>query len=53
MRKKHQKDEKKGAEQNVKAWKPDKIDRLVPKVPKGLVVVITGNGKGKKPQRWA
>ncbi|HUL30798.1 MAG TPA: cob(I)yrinic acid a,c-diamide adenosyltransferase [Thermodesulfobacteriota bacterium] len=24
-----------------------KITRLVPKVPKGLVVVITGNGKGK------
>jgi cob(I)alamin adenosyltransferase len=26
---------------------PDKIERLEPKVRKGLVVVITGNGKGK------
>jgi cob(I)alamin adenosyltransferase len=26
---------------------PDKIDRLEPKVRRGLVVVITGNGKGK------
>jgi cob(I)alamin adenosyltransferase len=26
---------------------PDKIDRLEPKEPRGLVVVITGNGKGK------
>jgi len=26
---------------------PDKIDRLEPKVAKGLIVVITGNGKGK------
>ena len=26
---------------------PDKIDRLVPKERKGLIVVITGNGKGK------
>lgn len=26
---------------------PDKIDRIEPKVRKGLVVVITGNGKGK------
>jgi cob(I)alamin adenosyltransferase len=26
---------------------PDKIDRLEPKVRKGLIVVITGNGKGK------
>jgi cob(I)alamin adenosyltransferase len=26
---------------------PDKIDKLEPKVRKGLVVVITGNGKGK------
>ncbi len=27
--------------------KPEKIERLVPKEPRGLVVVITGNGKGK------
>src|SRR5210317_613601 len=27
--------------------KPIKIDKLVPKNPQGLVVVITGNGKGK------
>lgn len=27
--------------------KPIKIDKLVPKQPHGLVVVITGNGKGK------
>ena len=27
--------------------KPIKIDKLVPKTPHGLVVVITGNGKGK------
>ena len=26
---------------------PDRIDRIKPKVRKGLVVVITGNGKGK------
>jgi cob(I)alamin adenosyltransferase len=26
---------------------PDRIDRIEPKVPKGLIVVITGNGKGK------
>lgn len=26
---------------------PDEIDRLEPKVRKGLIVVITGNGKGK------
>lgn len=26
---------------------PDKIERLEPKVRKGLIVVITGNGKGK------
>ena len=26
---------------------PDKIDRLEPKVRQGLIVVITGNGKGK------
>jgi cob(I)alamin adenosyltransferase len=26
---------------------PDKIDRFVPKERKGLIVVITGNGKGK------
>ncbi len=26
---------------------PDRIDRIEPKVRKGLVVVITGNGKGK------
>ncbi len=26
---------------------PDKIDRLEPKVRRGLIVVITGNGKGK------
>ncbi|MEZ4483580.1 MAG: cob(I)yrinic acid a,c-diamide adenosyltransferase [Syntrophotaleaceae bacterium] len=29
------------------ASKPLKIDRLVPKAPHGLIVVITGNGKGK------
>jgi cob(I)alamin adenosyltransferase len=29
------------------ASKPLKIDRLVPKQPKGLIVVITGHGKGK------
>ncbi len=28
-------------------FKPLKIDRLTPKKPHGLVVVITGNGKGK------
>ncbi|HKJ29656.1 MAG TPA: cob(I)yrinic acid a,c-diamide adenosyltransferase, partial [Desulfuromonadales bacterium] len=27
--------------------KPIKIDKLEPKKPQGLVVVITGNGKGK------
>jgi len=27
--------------------KPVKVDKLVPKKPQGLVVVITGNGKGK------
>jgi cob(I)alamin adenosyltransferase len=27
--------------------KPDKIDHLAPEHPRGLVVVITGNGKGK------
>ena len=26
---------------------PDRIDRLEPKERRGLVVVITGNGKGK------
>jgi len=26
---------------------PERIDRLMPKVPRGLVVVITGDGKGK------
>ncbi|WP_429886492.1 cob(I)yrinic acid a,c-diamide adenosyltransferase [Geoalkalibacter halelectricus] len=26
---------------------PDKIDRLEPKVRRGLIVIITGNGKGK------
>ena len=26
---------------------PDRIDRLKPKIAKGLIVVITGNGKGK------
>jgi cob(I)alamin adenosyltransferase len=26
---------------------PDKIERLKPKLPRGLIVVITGNGKGK------
>lgn len=26
---------------------PDKIDQLAPKEPKGLIVVITGSGKGK------
>jgi cob(I)alamin adenosyltransferase len=29
------------------ASKPLKIDRLVPETPHGLIVVITGNGKGK------
>jgi cob(I)alamin adenosyltransferase len=32
---------------NVKAEKPLKIDRLHPDEPRGLIVVITGNGKGK------
>ena len=27
--------------------KPIKVDKLTPKVPHGLIVVITGNGKGK------
>jgi len=30
-----------------KTMKKVKVDRLVPKHPRGLVVVITGNGKGK------
>jgi cob(I)alamin adenosyltransferase len=33
-------DEKRGTQ-------PDRIDRIEPKVRKGLIVVITGNGKGK------
>ena len=32
---------------NKRGTKPDKIDRLEPKVRQGLIVVITGNGKGK------
>lgn len=31
----------------TRGTKPDKIDRCEPKTRKGLVVVITGNGKGK------
>jgi len=27
--------------------RPDKFDRLEPKVPRGLIVVVTGHGKGK------
>jgi cob(I)alamin adenosyltransferase len=38
--------EKEGNEMN-KASEPVKIQHLVPKVKKGLIVVITGNGKGK------
>jgi cob(I)alamin adenosyltransferase len=32
---------------NMRGTKPDKIDHLEPKKPQGLIVVITGNGKGK------
>jgi cob(I)alamin adenosyltransferase len=32
---------------NARGTKPAKIDRLEPKVRRGLIVVITGNGKGK------
>src|SRR4051794_31663445 len=32
---------------NEKATTPLVIERLEPKIPKGLIVVITGNGKGK------
>jgi len=32
---------------NLRGTKPVKIDHLKPKIPQGLVVVITGNGKGK------
>jgi cob(I)alamin adenosyltransferase len=32
---------------NGRGTKPAKIDRLEPKVRRGLIVVITGNGKGK------
>jgi len=28
-------------------FKPIKVEKLTPKHPRGLVVVITGNGKGK------
>ncbi len=31
----------------VQASRPDKIDRLVPKARRGLIVVLTGDGKGK------
>jgi len=31
----------------VRGTKPEKIDRLEPKVRQGLIVVITGHGKGK------
>jgi len=31
----------------MRGTKPDKIDHLEPKKPQGLIVVITGNGKGK------
>ncbi len=36
-----------GGEEEARPARPEKIDRLVPKVRRGLVVVITGNGKGK------
>lgn len=36
-----------GGQEEARPARPEKIDRLVPKVPRGLVVVITGNGKGK------
>jgi len=32
---------------NTRGTKPEKIERLEPKVRTGLIVVITGNGKGK------
>jgi len=32
---------------NIRGSKPVKIDHLLPKKPQGLIVVITGNGKGK------
>ena len=32
---------------NIRGTKPDRIDHLEPKKPHGLIVVITGNGKGK------
>ncbi|MEE4253058.1 MAG: cob(I)yrinic acid a,c-diamide adenosyltransferase [Desulfuromusa sp.] len=32
---------------NMRGTKPVKIDHLEPKKPQGLIVVITGNGKGK------
>lgn len=32
---------------NMRGTKPDKIDHLEPKKSQGLIVVITGNGKGK------
>ena len=32
---------------NLRGTKPVKIDHLEPKKPQGLIVVITGNGKGK------
>lgn len=35
------------SDEPVKASRPVKIDHLVPKKKKGLIVVITGNGKGK------
>lgn len=47
LKKNHPQDEKKPDGQSDKALKPSKVDRLVPKEPKGLIVVITGNGKGK------
>jgi cob(I)alamin adenosyltransferase len=31
----------------IEATKPVKIERLQPETPRGLIVVITGNGKGK------
>ena len=35
------------SDEPVKASRPAKIDRLEPKKKKGLILVITGNGKGK------
>ena len=40
-------DELGDTEMNKRGTPPDKIDRLEPKERKGLIVVITGYGKGK------